>query len=217
MIRTAIGLAAALAALPAAAQFTYVAPPPGSELGHAAILSNALGETVTRSNTWDFVGGDVSAIRTGGDAIWDAGTYRATILAREAGYQHKFGTFEDGEFTSLLKSKNIGSSADVTMDDSFAWAIKNRRSDGGDRFTSNPRDNWQHRDHMVTYTLYEGDRQLGWAVFFEDIGGWHSDRDFNDVAVMLTIVPTPQAAMLGLAGLGGLGVMTGRRRSAPMI
>ncbi|MEM8756764.1 MAG: DUF4114 domain-containing protein [Planctomycetota bacterium] len=215
--RTGLGLAAALTASSAFAQFTYVASPPGNELGHAAILSNALGESVSRSGKWDFIGESVSAIRTGGDAVWDAGTYRATMLARQAGYRHHFGTLQDGDFDKLLKSTNIGSSTTVSMDDEFSWAIQNYKRNGGARYSSNPADNWNKRDHMVTYTLYENNRKTGYAVFFEDIGGKHSDRDFNDVAVGLTIVPTPQAALLGLAGLGGMGVLAGRRRNAPTV
>ena len=217
MFRTAALLVVALTAPTAAAQFTYVAPPPGKELGHGDLLARALGESVSRSGKFDFVGSNTSAIRTGGDSWWDAGTYKATMIGREAGYKHTFGTLQDGKFEGLLRSTETGSSATVTMDDEFAWAIRNDKKNGGDTYSSVAKQNWDKLDHMVTYTLFEGGSKLGYAIFFEDIGGHCSDRDFNDVAVMLSIVPAPHAALLGLAGMGGLGLATGRRRSTPSL
>ncbi|MEO1584923.1 MAG: PEP-CTERM sorting domain-containing protein, partial [Planctomycetota bacterium] len=72
--------------------------------------------------------------------------------------------------------------------------------------------NRDHRDHMVTYAIYEQDHLTGFALFFEDLHKHHSDKDFNDAAVLLSLVPTPQAAGLALAGLGGVGLTAARRR-----
>ena len=44
-------------------------------------------------------------------------------------------------------------------------------------------------------------------------GDYNGDYDYNDFAVLLTLAPTPQAALLGILGLGGVGLATGRRRS----
>ena len=66
---------------------------------------------------------------------------------------------------------------------------------------------------MVSYAMFdESNRLIGAILFFEDWNGEGSDYDYNDFAIMLTLAPTPQAAMLGLLGLGGVGLAGGGRR-----
>jgi hypothetical protein len=206
-----LGVVVCLGAVSASGQLVRVEAPRHGELGHGALLSRALGETLVSTGENDFAGASHAAIRIDHDGLWDAGRYTATVFGREAGLKHKVGVVQDGEFSSLLRSKDIGSSATVSVDGQFAWAIKNLGHPKG-LWSTDASANSDGAVHAVTYALYEGDEASGFAVFFEDLPRWHSDQDFNDVAVLLTVVPTPQAAGLALAGLGGVGVLAGRRR-----
>lgn len=208
---------AAIAALAGstAAQFTHVRAPRSSERSHAELLGSALGETFDRPHrSPDLFGDSFTAERVSdySDKTWDAGTYGIEIIGHEAGHKHTLGVINDGNFEGLLRTENVGATATVSIDDSFAWALKSDESDGGALWSSDSHRNADCRDHMVTYALYQDDRFFGFAIFFEDLPKWHWDKDYNDAAALLTLVPTPQAAGLAFAGLGGLGVAAGRRR-----
>ncbi|PHQ82594.1 MAG: hypothetical protein COB69_01585 [Phycisphaera sp.] len=208
-------------------KYVEVHSPPTGEASHSEILGRALGGTFNGSGARDFTNGSIFADRmkdkrsSNTDRYWDAGTYHVEVIAREAAYTHEIGTVEGrrgntDSFLSLVNTADIGSQASVTMDSDFRWAI-DVNSGGQSRwndhlYTSRQWDNSDGVDHMVSYELYnDGGKLFGYALFFEDL--WYGgDCDYNDAAVLLTLVPTPQAAMLGLTGLGGLGLMTGRRR-----
>ncbi|MEL6498775.1 MAG: DUF4114 domain-containing protein [Planctomycetota bacterium] len=213
----ALPLAAAVAAAGAAsAQYTTVKAPPRSELSHAELLSGALGQSFAaagRGNR-DLAGGTIYASRVSdnNDQIWSGGQFNATVIGREAGYRHTFGYIQDRDFNPLVRTDDGAVNATFTIDGDFTWAIQNDKQNGGDLWSSQKSHNRDRKDHMVTYALYDNDSLTGFALFFEDLPRWHSDRDFNDAAVLLSIVPTPQAAGMALAGLGGLGLATGRRR-----
>lgn len=229
---TAISAAAALAATTAEAQYTHVRAPSHGEANHAQILASALGGTFSAATSVDYSNGSIYADRmkdnTGtigrGDRYWAAGTYHAKMVASEASYTHTFGAVEGtiggghlDTYAAVLDSGNIGSQATITMDEDFRWAIEadsgHRRwyDDGIDLYTSREWDNAGDKDHMVAYTLKRDGNVFGYMLFFEDLK-YCPDKDYNDVAVLLTLVPTPQAAMMGLTGLGGLGLLAGRRR-----
>jgi hypothetical protein len=212
----ASAIAAAALTASASAQYTTVKSPPGRELSHAEMLTSALGESfaATGRGNRDLSSGSMyaSRVKDTHDQMWNAGTYNATILGRQAGYKHTFGFVDDGAFTPLLRTNETGSSTTATIDSRFTWAIQNDKRNGGDRWSSRKNHNRDRKDHMVTYALYDNDHLSGFVLFFEDLPSWHSDRDFNDAAVLLSIVPTPQAAGLVLTGLGGIGLAAGRRR-----
>ena len=222
-----IAIAAALSTGAATAQYTNVHSAAWGEANHAQILASALGGTFNAATSKDYSNGTVYADRikdsswmSPTDQIWSAGTYHATMVAHEAGYTHTFGYVEGnknnlGSFTGVLRSDEIGSSATVSLDSNFRWAIKNDQQFGGHLFTSRDNDNPDCDDHMVAYKLLRDGELFGYALFFEDLK-YCSDKDYNDVAVILTLVPTPQAAMMGLTGLGGLGLLAGRRRRETM-
>ena len=222
-----ISIAAAFSAGAVSAQYSSVHSAAWGEANHAQILSSALGGSFTSATSKDYSNGAIYADRikdnswfSPTDQIWDAGTYHATMVASEAAYNHTFGFVEGsshnlGSFTGVLRSDEIGSSAIVSLDSDFRWAIKNDQVNGGNLFTSRDNDNPHCDDHMVSYKLFKNGDLFGYALFFEDLKNC-SDKDYNDVAVILTLVPTPQAAMMGLTGLGGLGLLAGRRRRESM-
>jgi hypothetical protein len=196
--------------LPAFGQTEIRSPFPG-EPGHRRILSDALGESLSRSGV-DFLGSSASAMRVsdGADRRWAPGRYAASLIAREGIFNKRFGYVEgSGGFDSLFRTTDHGATAEVTIGSEFAWAIKNA---GGHVYTSDRTLNWDHADHMVTYELLRNGSSAGYALFFEDWGGHLSDRDFNDVAVVLSLVPTPPGVALGLSALALPGLAGLRRR-----
>lgn len=196
--------------LPVLAQTEIRSPFPG-EPGHRRILSDALGESLGRSGV-DYLGASASAFRVSDEADrrWAPGRYFASLVAREGIFNTRFGYVEgSGGFDSLFRTTDSGATAEVTIGEEFAWAIKNA---GGRVYASDRALNWDHSDHMVTYELLRNGSSFGYALFFEDWGGHLSDRDFNDVAVVLSLVPTPSGAALGLSALAVPGLAGLRRR-----
>ncbi|MEM9165701.1 MAG: hypothetical protein AAGB48_01615 [Planctomycetota bacterium] len=239
--KSVVAAALALAALPSLAQgLTVVNEPWTGEQSHADMLSSVLGGTFTSTGTVSgfnvatsgtgdvdvgLSNGSFTAMRVGdaagsaaqlfsignaeSDNVFGAGSYRAQIIGQNSSLDHEFGVVgQNGAFRSLLE----GSSTESSMyhpGEEFTWAI---RTSLGDQYSSDASQN-DGRDHMVTYAIYDSNNNLfGAVLFFEDWGGQSSDWDYNDIGVLLTLAPTPNAALLGLAGLGGLGVVTGRRR-----
>lgn len=202
--------------------FTRIHGPAMGESNHAQILSNALGGTFSASGL-DFSNGSISAMRNRDsgymshtDQIWAAGTYNAKIIANEGAYDAEFGYVKGshgGHFKTLLDAEDIGSMASTTRDREFRWAIKVDGFLWDSVYTSREHDNYG-KDMMVSYSLYNASNAfIGSVLFFED-KKHHGDKDFNDVAVLLSVVPAPQAAAMGgLTLLAGFG-MTRRRRLA---
>lgn len=240
--RTAIALLAAATAAPSLAQsLTVVNEPWPGEATHAQMLADAFGGTFTSTGTAEgvnyktsssntltntgFTNGSFTAVRvadsggsmapnltslaTGSDSIFARGSYDAMSLGGYSALSHEFGYMdESGDFRSLLASSDINNN-DFHPKGEFQWAFQ---ASNGETFSSDSDMN-EGRDHMVSYAIYNDQNEFIAAVlFFEDWGGDGSDWDYNDFSVMLTLAPTPQAALLGLAGLGGVGLAAGRRR-----
>ncbi|MEO1583859.1 MAG: DUF4114 domain-containing protein [Planctomycetota bacterium] len=203
----------ALATGVSSAQTTDIRVPNIFERSQSQILNDALGQSFTRIGD-DLVGSSITAARLSDDAdqIWSAGTYSVSIIGRESLFNKKFGITDvqgDG-FDRILRTTSGPTQATVTIDDNFAWAVKNSALFGGKVYSSIDDNNRDDADHMVSYNLLEGGESLGFVLFFEDWGGHASDRDFNDLAVVVQLVPLPQASLLAAAALGGLACV--RRR-----
>ncbi len=221
---TAIGLAFIACTALGDDSFTHVRSPSSGEASHASILATAFGGSFSASGR-DYSNGSISAIRNkdhgshdSNDQIWDAGNYTAKMIASENQAASTFGYIKGshgGYYQELFSSDDLGAVSTVSINRDFRWAIKVDGWLWDSIYTSRENDNWG-KDMMVSYTLYNGSgSKIGSFLFFED-KKHNSDKDFNDVAVLLTLVPTPQAASLGLIGLGGLGLMTGRRRRSTL-
>lgn len=166
------------------------------------------------------------------DQIWKDGFVQAMAEARFAGFSQGFGAREDDNSAAAGLFDVVGSGfavtgngvAGPTSDPSglFEWTRSNAGG-GGTTYSSDNTDNTGGNDHMVTYRitttdttsdLYNEGRAV-WMVFFEDLpeGNAGADWDYNDLVVQISVVPVPPAALLGLAGLMGVGVLR-RRMSA---
>jgi len=224
MSRRTCGLAVLVSALTGSAlgdDFTVIHAPPAAERTHAEILSSALGGSFSSAGL-NFNNGSISAIRNrdiGGiqstDQVWKQGSYRAKLVANEEynrvsafGYLDRAHNNHDNLFVSVFDTDTVGTRALVSPEHQFRWAIQ--KTDG-EVLTSLNTDQ-SGRDMMVSYSLFNTLGQtIGSMLFFEDHRR-SNNKDFNDIAVLLTLAPTPQAAALGLLGLGGMGVLAGRRR-----
>lgn len=83
----------------------------------------------------------------------------------------------------------------------------------GRTFTTDPADNIDGVDHVVTYLL--SGAASGYVLFFEDLPAGKADFDFNDLVV--STVPLPGALASGLVSLGAMGagmlIRKSRRRA----
>lgn len=228
MSRRILSLSACLIALGgaefAAAQAYTDVNAPSREFTHGRILRGVYGDMFTAVGR-NLVSDDVIANRNadnmgdgdvGGDQLWAPAPaeYRARIISKQSSGLSTFGYvdgIEGGDFNALLNTDDFDSKVTADVGEAFRWALRIDNDDANTVYTSLESDNGG-TDMMVSYTLTRPNgRFIGYALFFEDLMVG-SDADYNDVAVLLTLVPTPQAAMLGLTGLGGLGLMAGRRR-----
>jgi hypothetical protein len=146
----------------------------------------------------------------GDDTMFGRGSYEAKVIGGYSSLSHQFGTVgSTGQFESLLSSGSNGARR-LHPRGEFAWGLS---VSNGSLYSTDTLSNGGGIDAAVTYAVYDqNDAFVGAVLFFEDWTGVSSDFDYNDFAVLLTLAPTPNAAMLGLAGLGGLGVISGRRR-----
>ena len=156
---------------------------------------------------------------TADDSNWTDGTVRSTAEARYASWDQSFGWKDNTTGgTSTTMFDVLGWGFDPGQSDygpypvlstDFEW----ERSGTGPTWSSDPEDNGGD-DHMITFLVEGTGVNPQWLVFWEDAPYGAIDFDFNDLVVQIgvLIVPLPPAAMMGLAGLGGL-VLLKRRRT----
>lgn len=231
-----------LAGLASAQSLTVVNEPWTGESSHAEMLSSLFGGTFTTtgqttginaiaggSTTVDtgYSNGSITFTRiadfgdsapinlrdvAGSDTTWGEGSYRAQAITGFSSVEsHTAGIIgADGVFQTVLDPSMTELTTAIHPDHDFTWAIQ---TSNGRQYAGNPVLNDHGQDQMVSYAMYdETNAMIGAILFFEDWHGPGSDYDYNDFAVLLTLAPTPQAALLGALGLGGAGLITGRRR-----
>jgi hypothetical protein len=159
------------------AGFTTIGPTsnPG-EPNQATILSHIYGGTFVADGV-NFTNGSLTATRVDDDADQ---SFAGPITAPTAFEKH----------TSL----------DVSLAFSGDKYVLSRN--GGIQFTSNPTDNFDGKDHQISY-LVSGPGVSGYALFFEDTKLINTDFDFNDVVI--ASIPLPAALGSGLVSLAGMG------------
>jgi hypothetical protein len=246
--RLAAVVVASLAGLStASAGPTVVRNAPAGELGAAGIFSHVYGGafsaagdgytngTVTATRVGDDSLELLSSLSTGGDAgdsVWSDGKFEARTIAKFSLNTQSFGTFggdSGGSFESLFDAAGFGT--DVTgagvidlSGETWRWG----RTGSSGTHSSLASDNFDGRDHLVTYRIdgLDADGPV-WALFWEDldktatVGKYRSYADYNDFVIELrgitpdvTAVPLPPALLPALAVLGGMGYVRNRRRGA---
>ncbi|MFQ5591347.1 MAG: DUF4114 domain-containing protein [Phycisphaerae bacterium] len=184
------------------------------------------GSTATRIN--DFGAGHASPIDllTGTsndlDSIWTDGVSVFTAEARFAGFSQSFGidtTPGDGVDHSALFSVSGngytdtglgGAGGPMHLTGEWSWT---RGGSGHGPWSSNPADNPDGLDHMITYQIDDSSAQTVWWLFFEDLNSL-GDKDYNDLVVEVRAVPipVPGAVALGVAGFSGFALLRRRLR-----
>lgn len=191
---------------------------------------------VTATRVHDFLGSDDvlnqnvlgSVLQLGAgaagstDQVWQDGTVTFEARARYAGDAQFFG-FRAGDsggsgFTNTAIS--VGPGYDGTLSNGisigsgnpFRWMRANNSAGDDNVQLSRASENAQEanvsNDQMIAFEIDDGSGTRRYVLFFEDIdvGG---DRDFNDLAIELSVIPLPTGAALGMAGMGLLAI---RRR-----
>ncbi len=229
------GIAAVAQADP---QYTTINPPPGSELGHAAILSNIYGGSWSASgvNVTNGTHGAMRVMDAGSiwgmtipaaapelaqDDVWSGGVVSVAVRARYAGDSHVFGWIDDTAavpaFAPIISTGSLDTPVTLTLSSNFRWALQNTST--GLLFTSAPWSNpgvgsrsGETFDQLVTYHVTGPSGLSEIALFWEDrIAGQSADYDYNDAVVTITAVPAPGAG--ALAALGVIGLVGTRRRA----
>jgi hypothetical protein len=130
------------------------------------------------------------------DIIWSGNIVSASVIGAYSLSSQQFGFFpgsSGGSYTNLFNvsgsnatvSGGIGS---TSMPATYRLA---RTGDNNVTLSSNPADNPDKRDHMITYQLKglagQPADQVTYVIFWEDTPSATSDFDFNDLIVELTL------------------------------
>ncbi len=158
--------------------------------------------------------GMISLLSTGkgeaSDRVWSDANISAQAVWRRANFTQQFG-FDRGNGFELLFDvfgdlENVTGSADVDLTDE-TWRWVRRDQDGTRPWSSDPANNPDFLDHMVTYQVNGLNRTgVTYLIFIEDLYGSHtsdggfSDRDFDDMVIEIHATPEPTSALLFLGG-----------------
>jgi len=212
---TALALAGLLFTGLANAALTPVLPNPGGEpdlAEHGGILDRYFGlNNLTR------VDDDI-------DKYWENnGTVRIKTLGKWAGFRQSFGYIDtDNNFTSLFNVNKSHSRprAHIHAEDSGSVFRFGLDPSGAPLWSSDPADNGDLLDHMVTWRINTAESERHHADFviaWEDLHGG-GDQDFNDLVLLVggdvglhAAVPVPAALLLFGSGILGLATVARRK------
>jgi len=223
----------------AQADFTDVYNPPGSEAYMTDILDEIYGTTNGdfdhhhEQGATEYTFGSIKATRiddnlsvdgllnlvsgtpgSAADKIWTDGIANITAEARFAGFSQEFGYDTGSGYTKVFdvvgNSFSVSGSGTLNFTPGSTWQWV-RSGMGGTWYSGSNNDGL---DHMITYQITGlGDGLTTWVVFWEDLKGRYSDRDYNDLVVEIkgSVIPAPGAILLGGIGIVLVGWLRRRR------
>ncbi len=222
LVRAAVVAAGIMIGVSSArAGYTTINPPPSAPVAEKTqqqIFNQVYGSGFTlQGDGVSYSNGAITATRindTGSpnDQIWSGTVTNATAEAVWAGYQQTFGYYPNssgGSFTPLFTANGTesfsvtGSVSNPSLPATFRFGSSNQA--GAD--SSLPSDNFDGKDHMISYQITGlGGNTPTYMLFFEDRGntGSNPDFDFNDLVVQLqtspSSVPEPGTLMVVAGG-----------------
>lgn len=158
----------------------------------------AFGGTWTKKGTLNFKNRSLTATRVadGKDINWSGNVVSASAVGAFSISTQTFGYFpgtSGGSFVRLFDVAGVNTNASGGIG---ATAISGayrlgRTGNNGNVISSNPGNNTDRRDHMITYAITglagQPANQKTYIVFFEDSPGQVNLFDFNDLIVELTL------------------------------
>jgi len=158
---------------------------------------------------------NVATIGDTDDQRWTGGPVVASAKARYASYSQQLGYDLHGDkrgYKRLFKVNGSGlnvtggGTLELSPGNTWDWV----RSGNGGEWYSDPANNRDGLDHLVTYQLRGTNDDLNhWLLFWEDLNHL-GDQDYNDLVVELS-TPVPEPGTAVLAGVG-FGVLLSLRR-----
>jgi hypothetical protein len=130
------------------------------------------------------------------DIIFSGNIVSAAALGAYSLSSQQFGYIPDtsaGSYVNLFNVTGSGANANGGVGPTTMPATYQLARSGGfePTLSSDPANNPDGRDHMLTYQLKglpgESANEVTYVVFWEDTPGLHSDFDFNDLIVELTL------------------------------
>lgn len=178
---------------------TLISPASGGELGligNNGILDQLYGQA------------NLVRIEDPQDNVWLNGGGQVTVTsrARFAGFSFSFGYLDKNQFHPLFQTNGYGfsltGSGVMTFPSEFQWGLN---PSGASLWSSNPSDNPDLSDHMVTFLITSGARAGNYVIAWEDL--WHlGDHDYNDLVLEVSgaaplTTPEPGSWLLLSAGV----------------
>lgn len=158
------------------------------------------------------------------DRYWEnKGTVHVKTLGKWAGFRQSFGYIDaDDQFSSLFNVKNSRSKPRAHINAKASGSVFRFGLDpsGTSLWSSDPADNGDLLDHMVTWRIAAGEKEHhpdAYVIAWEDLHGG-GDQDFNDLVLLVngdvglqTVVPVPGALWLFGSGMLGLAAIARRQ------
>lgn len=206
-----------------AGTLTSVEPPKwAGEATHGEIFSEVFGGNFEQTGN-DYSNGslDITRVHDDQDQTYSFEQWSATALYSDAAFSQAFGTTAGGKLFDAVGSRGpvTGSVLNQAGGDDIAFS---RFSSGSSTmgFSTDPNQNPDGLDQVVTYRYVNEQQQTAYLLFFEDIKITGGDRDYNDLVVELTgsqASPSdsiPEPSSLALLAIGGLSMLRRRRDPA---